>query len=76
MPRKTKVPSISYRKLWEMCEERNISNLTSLFSSLKVSSETLNAMRNGYNISLGVIDKLCAYFNCQPCDIMEFIQSD
>lgn len=46
---------------------------TELFKSLGLSSQTLHAMRNNHNISLSVIDKLCTYFNCQPCDIMETV---
>lgn len=45
----------------------------SLFKELGMSSQTLNAMKHQKNISLSVIDRLCAALNCQPSDIMELV---
>lgn len=67
---------ISYSKLWELIEERELGSIVSLFQSLGISTQTLNAMRNKRAVSLSIIDKLCTYFKCQPGEIMEIIRVD
>lgn len=68
--------TVSYNKLWQLCVERDIK--PSLFYNDKnspyfVSQSTFYEMRKNHPVSLQVIDTLCSYFKCQPCDIMEFI---
>lgn len=38
---------------------------------------TLSKVANerGYNASIEIVDRLCAYFECQPGDLLEFIPS-
>ena len=67
------IMKIFYGKLWVKCVEEGISK-TALFSKVGLSTQTLNAMSNNNNVSLKTIDKLCSYFKCQPCDVMEFLE--
>lgn len=67
---------ISYSKLWKLIEERELGSIVSLFQSLGISTQTLNAMRNKRAVSLSTIDKLCTCFKCQPGEIMEIIKLD
>lgn len=47
---------------------------TALFKRLGISTQTLSVLKNNGSVSLSTIDKLCSYFKCQPCDIMEFLE--
>lgn len=60
---------MNYGKLWRMCVEKDISP-TFLFAQLKLSKQTLFSMRHNETVSLKTIDKICAYFQCQPNEIM------
>lgn len=60
----------NYNKLWRLCVEKEISP-SKLFSELGISSQGLFKMRHNENVALSTIDRLCQYFKCQPCDIVE-----
>lgn len=67
---------LKFGKLWQMCTERGIK--PSFFYSDKespcyISKSTVCEMQHDNPVALQVIDKLCSYFKCQPCDIMEFV---
>ena len=66
---------INYKKLWRMCVEYDIS-ASALFKAAGLSSETLFQMKHNNSVSLRTIDKLCTYFKCQPCEIMEVDNSE
>lgn len=73
---------MKFNKLWALCAENDIAP-TVLFEKLGLSTQTLFTMRPAKegaeyktrqqkgNVSLQTIDKICSYFKCQPCDIME-----
>ena len=67
---------VSYNKFWQMCVEHDV-KLVSFYSDKNskffVSKSTLNEMRKNNPVSLQIIDTLCSFFKCQPCDIMEFV---
>ncbi|MEF7637388.1 helix-turn-helix domain-containing protein [Bacillus thuringiensis] len=39
-------------------------------------STTLAKFGKNEYVSLSIIDKLCAYFNCQPPDLIEYIPDE
>jgi putative transcriptional regulator len=43
-----------------------------------ISRATLNRIANnpGYNCNTDTIDKLCKFFECTPCELMEFIPDE
>ncbi len=61
---------ISYNKLFQILEERNISK-TSLKEALDLSSATLAKLSKNEPISMSTLVSICSYLNCQPGDVME-----
>jgi len=51
-------------------------NKTVLRNELGFSSSTMAKLNKNEYVSLSVINKLCAYFNCQPSDLIEYIPDD
>lgn len=41
-----------------------------------ISASTLSNIRNGKNtnISVNTLDKLCKFFHCRVCDILEYVE--
>ena len=53
-------------------------SLSEVAQATGVHRATLSKMSNqpGANIGSDIIDKLCAYFRCQPGDLLTYIESD
>lgn len=58
----------------EFSEGRRIT-LNEIAESTRIHRVTLSKIANerGYNAGIENVDRLCAYFGCQPGDLMEFI---
>lgn len=41
-----------------------------------MSSKTLSKLTKAENINVDVISRICKFLECQPADIMEYIQED
>lgn len=65
--------NISYRKLFEILDKKNISK-TALGQVLDLSSATLAKLSKNEPISMNTLISICNYLNCQPGDIMELEQ--
>lgn len=63
--------SIRYYKLFDLLNRRGMkkSDLRSV-----ISSATVAKLSKGEYISGEAIDKICAYLQCQPGDIMEYVE--
>lgn len=61
---------LSYAKLWDLLESRGMKK-----TDLKevISGNTLAKLGKNEVISSAVIEKLCAFLDCQPGDIMEYV---
>ena len=61
---------LSYAKLWTLLESKGMKR-----TDLKqiISSATLAKLGKNEPINSTVIEKLCAFLNCQPGDIMEYV---
>jgi len=62
---------ISYKKLFLMMEEREISK-ERLKNEIGISSATMAKLSKNQEISMSTIQALCEYFNCQPGAILSY----
>ena len=62
---------IKYYKLFDMLNRCGMKR-----TDLKeiISANTIAKLGKGENVNTEVIDKLCKHLNCQPGDIMEYVQ--
>ena len=67
--------AIKYGKLFEMLEDRGHS-LTYWLRQNGFHSATVTKLRKNERINSDTIDALCALLNCQPGDIMEYVQDE
>lgn len=65
--------SISYRRLWETMERRNIKKVD-LKTSFNLSPTLVNRLVKNQNVSVDTIMYLCDRLDCQPCDILEYVR--
>ncbi|MCB6366864.1 helix-turn-helix transcriptional regulator [Intestinibacillus massiliensis] len=68
--------SITYDKLFMLLRERGISTYQ-LRKDKVLGTATVGKMQNRIgDIDTRSIESLCAYLDCQPGDIMEFVKED
>ena len=66
--------AISYDKLFALLKEKGI-NTTRIRRENIIGQATLTAIRNGTGgLDAKTVNKLCALLNCQPGDIMEYVE--
>lgn len=58
--------------------ERRVIPLAEIAKETGIHRATLSKMANqpGANIGSDVVDKLCRYFQCQPGDLMSFVEDE
>lgn len=66
---------ISYKKLWIMLIERDISK-TAFRQATELSSGTMSKLNKGEEVALSVLLRVCDYLNCDIGDICEAIRID
>lgn len=64
---------LSYKKLFDLLKERGYS-ATYWLRSNGISPTIVNKLRKNERINSDTINKLCQLLNCQPGDIMEYIE--
>lgn len=64
---------IAYYKLFDLLKRRKIS-IEELRLNIQASSATMAKLSHHKNVSLDVIDRICSNLQCQPGDIMEFME--
>jgi len=59
-------------------KERRVISLVEIAEVTGIHRATLSKMANqpGSNIGSDIIDKLCKYFDCQPGDLMTFVDDE
>lgn len=67
--------AISYKKLFDLMEEKNIKK-RDLREKYKISPTIVNRLNNNSNVAVDTIMYLCEILNCQPSDIMEYIPNE
>ena len=62
---------ITYDKLLALMEERGVTSYTIKKENI-IGQATLRKIKEGGDIDTRSIAKLCAYFDCQPGDILSY----
>lgn len=62
---------ISYKKLFLMMEERNLTK-EKLKNELGISSATMAKLSKNEEVSMGTIQSLCCFFDCQPGALLSY----
>ena len=65
---------ISYKPLWKTMKEKNVSQYQLLQAG--IGNRVLDSLRNGKNINMLTLEKLCEIIGCTPNDIVEFIDEE
>ena len=66
---------ISYKKLWILLVEKEISPAT-LRKDLNIASGTMTKMRRNEEVALSVLLRICEYLNCDIGDICEAVYKE
>ena len=66
---------ISYKKLWIMLIERDISK-AAFRQATELSTGTMSKLNKGEEVALSVLLRVCDYLNCDIGDICEAIRID
>ena len=67
--------SLSYEKLFSLMKEKGLT--TYKIRKENISSQSaLTALKNGKSVTTDTIEKLCKALNCQPGDIMSYINEE
>ena len=66
---------VSYKKLWVMCAEREMSK-AELRKRAGISSATFTKLRKNQEVTLGVMLKIAEVMQCNAGDMMDFLPDD
>ena len=66
---------VSYKKLWVMCAEREMSK-AELRKRAGISPATFTKMRKNQEVALSVLLKIAEVMDCNAGDIMDFLHDD
>lgn len=64
--------TVSYEGLWRILKIRRLRR-QNLVEDLGISPITISKMGRGELVTAKIIDKICAYLNCEPKDIMSIL---
>lgn len=67
--------AISYNGLWKLLIDKNMYK-KDLTEKLGISSATIAKMGKGESVSMDVLQKICAYMDCNIGDIMSFEKTE
>ncbi len=66
---------VSYKPLWKLLIDREMSKAD--FRRLSgISSNTLTRMGKGEEVSLGILNKICAALQCDYSDVIEYVPKE
>lgn len=63
---------VSYDKLWKILIDKKMTK-EDLRLALGFSPSTIAKMGKGENVSMEVLNKICAYFKCNYSDIIDYL---
>ena len=66
---------ISYKKLWLLLVEKDISPAT-LRKDLNIATGTMTKMRRNEEVALSVLLRICEYLDCNIGDICDAVQTE
>lgn len=64
---------VSYKKLWVMLAEKEMSKQF-LREELEISTGTMTKLNKGEEVSMGILLRICEYFNCNIGDICDAVK--
>ena len=64
---------ISYKKLWILLVERDISQAT-LRKELNIATGTMTKMRRNEEVALSVLLRICEYLDCNIGDVCDAVK--
>lgn len=65
--------AIVYHKLMRLLADRQIS-FYRLKKSANIADGTLSSLRRNHSVSMVTIDRICRMLQCQPGDLMEYME--
>lgn len=65
---------ISYKKLWVMLAQREMSK-QEFREELKIASGTMTKLNKGQEVSLSVLLRICDFFDCNIGDICDAVKN-
>lgn len=75
MYRRTVGMKISYKKLWILLIEKDVSPAT-LRKDLNIATGTMTKMRRNEEVALSVLLRICEYLNCNIGDICDAVREE
>ena len=66
---------ISYKKLWILLIEKDISPAT-LRKELNIATGTMTKLRKNEEVALSVLLRICEYLNCNIGDICDVVNTE
>lgn len=66
---------MSYKKLWILLVERDISAAT-LRKELNIATGTMTKLRRNEEVALSVLLRICEYLDCNIGDICDAVKTD
>ena len=66
---------ISYKKLWMLLIQRDITKVT-LRRDLGIAAGTMSKLNKGEEVALSVLLRICEYLDCDIGDICEAVRVD
>ena len=66
---------ISYKKLWIMLVEKEIS-AADMRKDLNIASGTMTKMRRNEEVALSILLRICEYLDCNIGDVCDAVKSD
>jgi putative transcriptional regulator len=66
---------ISYRKLWVLLAEKEISPAT-LRKTLNIATGTMTKLRKNEEVALSVLLRICGYLDCNIGDICDAVKGE
>ena len=66
---------ISYENLWNVMKERGVSQYT-LIKKYGISPAQITRLKRNESVSTHTIEMFCRILNCQPGDLMTYIQDE
>lgn len=72
---KEKTLTISYRKLWLLLVEKDIS-VADLRKTLGIATGTMTKLRKNEEVAMSVLLRICEYLDCNIGDVCDFVKTN
>lgn len=72
---KEKTLTISYKKLWLLLVEKDIS-AADLRKTLGIATGTMTKLRKNEEVAISVLLRICEYLDCNIGDVCDFVKTN